>query len=234
MKSMKLLLFAVSPFLFIGPTSAAQFTVEITNLTGGVYFTPLLVAAHGEGTDVFEVGEAAGTELQTMAEGGDITPLSTMLDGASVKEENPAGGLLLPGASATTSMLNTDGTDYDRLSIVAMLLPTNDGFVGLDSWEIPSEAGTYVIRVNGYDAGTEANDEIQGSGMPGMAGFPVPPPVAPTVGMNGTGVGATAEGFVHIHRGVLGDTDDSGGVSDIDSRAHRWLNPVARIIVTVQ
>jgi len=32
----------------------------------------------------------------------------------------------------------------------------------------------------------------------------------------------------------LGDTDLSAGTSDLDSRVHRWLNPVAKLTVTVQ
>jgi hypothetical protein len=38
---------------------------------------------------------------------------------------------------------------------------------------------------------------------------------------------------VHVHRGVLGDTDPLGGVSDLDSRVHRWQNPVARVVIRV-
>jgi hypothetical protein len=54
------------------------------------------------------------------------------------------------------------------------------------------------------------------------------------VGTGGMGVSATAEGFVHIHRGVLGDHNATGGVSDINASGQRWLNPVARVILTVQ
>ena len=39
--------------------------------------------------------------------------------------------------------------------------------------------------------------------------------------------------YVHIHRGNLGDDDLTGGKSDLDNTVHRWLNPVARITVTV-
>jgi hypothetical protein len=39
--------------------------------------------------------------------------------------------------------------------------------------------------------------------------------------------------MVHIHRGVLGDDDPSGGASDLDSTAHRWLNPVAKLVIEV-
>ncbi len=115
-----------------------------------------------------------------------------------------------------------------------MMLPTNDGFVALNNLTIPTTPGTYTYNLNAYDAGTEANDEIRGSGNPGEAGFPVPPPLNASIGTGGTGVNAVAEGFVHIHRGVLGDTSADSGVSDIDSTAHRWLNPVARVTLTVK
>ena len=52
-------------------------------------------------------------------------------------------------------------------------------------------------------------------------------------GDDGTGVAAEVEGFVHVHRNVLGDADATGGVSDIDSTVHRWLNPVARVTITL-
>ncbi len=36
---------------------------------------------------------------------------------------------------------------------------------------------------------------------------------------------------VHIHRGVMGDDDLDGGISDLDSSLHRWDGPVARIVI---
>ena len=213
---------------------ATDFSVTVTNLTQGVYFTPLLVAAHPGDSRLFTSGAAASDSLQAMAEGGDISGLAADLaPTGAVVVENPAAGLLGPGQS-TTAMLNTDDTpDNAYLSLVAMLLPTNDGFLGLNAVEIPTEAGTYTFNVNAYDAGTEGNDEIRGSGAPGEPGYPAPGPVDEASGMNGTGIAATAEGFVHIHRNVLGDTDATGGASDIDAAVHRWLNPVVRVTVTV-
>ncbi|MEZ5661841.1 MAG: hypothetical protein R3E83_26085 [Burkholderiaceae bacterium] len=64
--------------------------------------------------------------------------------------------------------------------------------------------------------------------------MPVPPPLDTLLGQNGTGLSGAAEGFVHIHRGNLGDTDLNGGVSDIDSQRHRWLSPPARVTTTVR
>jgi hypothetical protein len=114
-----------------------------------------------------------------------------------------------------------------------MLLPTNDAFAGLNAIEIPTVPGTYVFDVPAYDAGTEANDElITGGGAPGAAGIPADP--GGLAGTGGTGAAGTdANPNVHIHRGSLGDTDAAAGNSDLDSRVHRWLNPVVRVTITV-
>lgn len=138
-----------------------------------------------------------------------------------------------------------------------MLIPTNDAFVGMDSIAIPTEPGTYTYYLNAYDAGTELNDELNsartdiveaetgnalgGYGVPGVAGGGAPTRVV-DLGMGGTGVAAQVvngevedgeDGPVHIHRNALGDTDLEGGASDLDSTVHRWLNPVAKVVVTV-
>ena len=206
---------------------AEQFTVQIENLTNGIYFTPLLVAAHDSSTKLFQTGTSANASLEAMAEGGDISGLVAGIAGTSpATVENPAAGLLAPGANTTTSMLDTDGTANDYLSIVAMMLPTNDGFVGLNSWEIPSAAGTYTFTINGYDAGTEANDELTTS---------IPAPIDFGTGTGGTGVATSDSNTnVHIHRGSIGDDNSTGGISDLDNSVHRWLNPIARITVVVQ
>lgn len=216
------------------PALAAQVTVEVTNATHGIYFTPLLVTAHDAATHLFQPAEAASASLRAMAEGGDLAGLLTDLggeDGDTVAD--PAGGLLAPGAITMTT-LDTSTSGHTHLSVVAMLLPTNDGFVGMDALEIPSTTGTYLYPLVGFDAGTEANDEvITGGGSPGVAGIPADP--GGDDGTGGSGVASTdTNGTVHVHRGTLGDTDPEGGVSDLDSRVHRWLNPVALLRLTVQ
>ena len=124
--------------------NAKDVDITITNLTQGIYYTPLLVTAHNMEASLYELGQPASMELQMMAEGGDISGLSSMLSGVNADiVENPAMGLLAPGAS-TTTMLSTQ-MENDYLSIVSMMLPTNDGFIGLNSWKIPDEMGTYTI-----------------------------------------------------------------------------------------
>jgi len=223
----------VGTVLSMGQAVAAKFTVTVKNLTNGIYFTPLLITAHDGETHLFETGSPASGALQVMAEGGDLVGLVDMVgppDDDTVV--NPPEGLLAPGG-IVSSDFKTNRTRNRYLSLVAMLLPTNDGFVGLDSLRVPRIPGTYRYFLVGYDAGTEANDEIiNGGGAPGTPGIPFAP--AGDNGTGGTGVsGDDANKTVHIHRGVIGDIDSTGGISDLDSTIHRWLNPVAEIVIEV-
>jgi len=216
----------------VASVNAQELEVTVTNLTQGLYYTPLIISAHNADMSLYTLGQTASTELQMMAEGGDISGLSVMLSNADANTiENPASGLLAPAMSTTAMLSTTEGNNY--LSLTAMLLPTNDGFVGLNSWKIPSEVGTYTFTLNAYDAGTEANDEIiNGGGAPGTLGIPAAP--GGDAGTGGTGVTTTeSNNTVHVHRGSLGDDDLTGGKSDLSNTVHRWLNPVARVTVKV-
>ncbi|GEA60740.1 spondin domain-containing protein [Vibrio comitans] len=218
---------AISSVLFAfgsASANAAELEITVTNATKGIYFTPLIVAAHNSDLFMFRTGQSASAELESMAEGGDISGLSTVIGNAGgVVVENPAAGILDPGVGTTFTL---DSGDLEYLSLSAMLLPTNDGFVGLDSWKIPTTPGTYKATLNGYDAGTEANDEIASS-------MPNPPFI--TFGSGATGVETVVtNAVVHVHPGNLGDADATGGNSDLDSSAHRWLNPVATITIVVK
>lgn len=214
--------------------AATEYKVEINNLTSSAYFTPFLVAAHSDSTSLFKTGETASSNLQAMAEGGDINGLSNDVQGSGGRIiTNPAGGLLAPGNS-TVANLGALNPDLTKLSIVAMLLPSNDGFAGLNAMTLPTENGTYTYYLNTYDAGTEANDEVRGSGAPGAAGMPVAPPFEPALGNNAEGIpNAKIEGFVSIHRGVIGDFDSAGGFSDIDAANQRWGDHTVSITITV-
>ncbi|NTS76674.1 hypothetical protein HR060_07310 [Catenovulum sp. SM1970] len=212
---------------------AAKVEVTINNATAGTAFTPYAVSAHNKGVKFYTIGEMASAELQAIAEGGDTSMLIEKVNMSGygmASQQNPESGLTFPGQSHTFML---DTMDYKYLSIASMLLPSNDGFVGLDSWTIPQVSGTYSIKLDGYDAGTELNDEIvNGGGMPGAAGIPANP-----IGMSNTGGMAypylSENEYVHVHPGIVGDNDPMGGYSDLDSRVHRFLNPVATVTIKV-
>ncbi len=211
---------------------AADLTIEIQNLTQGMHFTPIAAVAHTPDTSLFEVGEEASPEIQEMAEGGSLAGLTAIATSISADVlAEPTAGPLGPTESVSGSFMTADGNTV--LSVVAMILPTNDGFIGLDNWTIPTEAGIYIVYLDAYDAGTEANDELVGGGASGTPGFPVPPFLT-TVSAGGSGVTAVSgNANVHIHPGNIGDDDAAGGTSDVTNSIHRWLNPVAKVTVTV-
>jgi hypothetical protein len=212
---------------------AQELSVTLTNLTQGLHFTPIITAAHTNESNIFMVGTAATPELQAMAEGGDISGLVSVLMNSDANiNDNPASGLLAPGTSTSFNLSTSEENTY--LSLAAMILPSNDGFVGTSNWAIPDTAGTYTIFLNAYDAGTEANDEIvNGGGAPGVLGIPAAP--SGGSGTGGTGITDTeVNTLVHIHRGTIGDDDAEGGKSDLNNSIHRWLNPVAKLTITIQ
>lgn len=201
---------------------AAELTVKITNLTHGITYTPILLASHDEAVHLFESGTAASPALEMMAEGGDLTGLLAEATGETLA----TAGVLAPGAN--TDWFTFDAKEDTHLSLTTMLLPTNDAFAGIDGWEIPTEAGTYTILVNAYDAGTEANSEM-------LADFPGAFPGRDSLPTGGSGVTSVITNpTVHIHPGNIGDSSDSAGLSDVDNKVHRWLNPVLKVSVIVE
>lgn len=209
---------------------AAQWDISISNLTHGNLFTPLLAAGHDSSSNLFQVGSAATAGVTAMAECGDLTTLllEAGVAGADTISDLVGGGnVLAAGATVTGTLI----TNAPNLTVTAMILPSNDAFVGLDAQPIPTAAGTYTYYLNGYDSGTEANNELLATEacVPGVAGFP-----GGSADTGGTGVaGADSNSNIHIHRGLLGDTDSAAGISDVNSTIHRWQNPVAKVVVTV-
>lgn len=215
------------------PVMAQELDVSVTNLTNAIYMTPLIVVAHDESAHIYQPGMAASTHLQALAEGGDISGISSDFSavGADIVE-NPASGLLEPGQTTSFNMNTSDQNKY--LSLASMMLPTNEGFVGANDIKIPLVPGVYTYFLNAYDAGTEANNEvINGGGAPGVLGIPADP--GAHSGTGATGVTITEENtHVHIHRGAVGDNNATGGESGLTNHVHRWLNPVAKLVITVK
>ena len=54
-------------------SEARTVTIELTNLTHGMFFSPRLASAHAADYHLFEIGAAASAGLRTMAETGSIS-----------------------------------------------------------------------------------------------------------------------------------------------------------------
>ena len=193
-----------------------RFAVTVTNLTRGQQFTPILVASHRTGVSLFEAGEPAGAELATLAEEGNTAPLAALLgSNPRVLDVRVGGGLLDPGGSKTV-MVRTRGS-FDRVSVAAMLIPTNDAFFALNGVQGPEGEETLVLFSPAYDAGSEVNDELCAS---------IPGPFFTECGGPGGGAAVSGgeEGYVHIHAGIH-------GIGDLEASRRDWRNPVARITI---
>ncbi len=188
------------------------YQVTITNLTAGESFTPLLLTSHSYAPALlFAAGDAASTALAALAEGGDTAALQTLLDAdPRVQATGTSSGLLDPGHTVSLTIRALPGRS--RLSLAAMLIPTNDAFVALQNVALPRGHAVRTFYAPAYDAGSEPNDELCVS---------IPGPVCQgTGGSPGTG----GEGFVHIHSGIH-------GIGDLVPAERDWRNPVAKVVI---
>ena len=117
-----------------GAGNYAQYEVSITNLTPGQSFTPQLVVTHPSDISLFAAGQPAGEPLEILAEGGDTGPLTNAVAGL-VDDAQTIGGLLGPGQ--TMSVLVNGEPGRGVFSVAAMMIPTNDTFMALDSALLP-------------------------------------------------------------------------------------------------
>ncbi|MCB0029525.1 MAG: spondin domain-containing protein, partial [Anaerolineales bacterium] len=207
------------------------YEVTIRNLTGGQPLTPPLLATHDNQFDLFQVGHAASEGIMQIAENGNLAPAIAMLTNSEHVLDVVVGDVPLvpagtPGAATfpDTVTLTIEGTDQAKfLSYASMLICTNDGFTGLNSYRLPHNVGqsrtTYRYA---YDAGTEINTEYFGDIVPPCQGL------IGVTGDPGTGASnpALAEGGqIHRHDGIQ-------GITDLLPEVHGWDGAVVEITIT--
>ena len=203
------------------PKNSGPVTYEATlTNTSSQYLTPANYAAHGKDVELFSLNQPASSGVQAVAENGDVPALAgeiaTAVDANGLGVSGVGGGgPIAPGESVTFEFT----TSEDRISIVSMLICTNDGFAGLDSKKLPQQgnaAKNYTLQ--GYDAGTEINTEQLADIVP-----------APFCQLgSGLGTGATnpalaEDGVIKRHRTLQGN-------GTIDAKFD-WTGPVAELSI---
>lgn len=185
------------------------YEVTVTNVTRGQTFTPILVATHSPRVAFFELGAPASPGLAVLAEDGNPAILAAELAATGeVLDAQTIPGLLAPGASATVQV-RARGR-FDQVSVGAMLIPTNDTFMALNSVQLPWQ-GSISRTLVAYDAGSEPNDELCRN-IPG-----------PRCGGEGSSAGS-GEGYVYVSNGMH-------GIGDLPAAVYDWRNPVARVVI---
>lgn len=204
------------------------YEVTVTNLTRGQRFTPILVVTHIDGYNLFRLGEPSSSQLRTLAEEGNTAPMVTLLSGMtdvvgqviSSPAPPPLDRLTGPGKSIMLTVRG--GGRFNRISVAAMLIPTNDAFFAVDAALLPRGEKSLTVFAPAYDAGTERNDELCAS-IPGPGFLEC---ITPT-NQSGDGGGAQVgqgEGYVHIQAGMH-------GIGNMNAAMRDWRNPVARVTI---
>ena len=216
-------LVAVAAMALLIPSAASSgsggthhWLVTITNLTppgpgppGSQPLSPPLFVVHSNRADVWSVGEIATHPVAAIAEDANNGPaVSAYADLPGVREVFTGAGGPIPSGVSRSYMVETSG-HFDRLSVVTMLVNTNDAFTGLDSFHVHGHGTTRETMA--YDAGSESNNE-QLAYIPGpCCGHPfVRDPEGALIGM---------------HEGITGR-------GDLDPAVYGWTGPVARIQIS--
>ncbi|KGJ94979.1 spondin domain-containing protein [Colwellia psychrerythraea] len=199
----------------VTPAMEYSYSLTLTNLTYGQPLSPVAVTLHGD-TRMWQVGQAASVALEKLAESGDNTDFISLEDNlASTSAEGP----LLPGSSVTLNISTTEPM-ADYLTVVTMLVNTNDAFSGLTGVDISTLALNQEKswRLNVYDSGTEKNNEAVGT---------IPGPADGGVGYDSTRDDIDLVGY---HPGVV--SKDDGLSSSVLTQAHRFDNPAVKLTIT--
>jgi Spondin_N len=219
---MKRFLFGLTVLLLVGviavPAGAApqdggarEWLVTVENLTpaGSQPLSPPLVVVHSPRADVWSVGTIANHGVAAIAEDANNAPLEQALPQVRGVETvfTVPGGPIPPGDSRSFEV--EAGGPFDRLTLLSMLVNTNDAFTGLDSLWIHGKGA--VIETMAYDAGSERNNEL--------AAF-IPGPCC-----NNPFVRDPEGALIRPHDGIT-------GVGDLDPAIYDWPEPAARITIT--
>jgi len=151
--------------------AAKTWRVTITNLTpsgpgapGSQPLSPPLFVVHSKQADVWGVGEIASHGVAAIAEDANNAPLESALPALpGVKTVLTGAGGPIPSGVTRSFTVETTGR-FNRLSLVTMLVNTNDAFTGLDSLRLRGHGSSHETMA--YDAGSERNNELK-SHIPG-------------------------------------------------------------------
>ncbi len=195
--------------------ATATYRITLENLTPATAagasqpFSPPVIATHAPSYRVFHLGGYASDELRQVAEDAMNDPLVNQLESSQQVYATTTGtAVILPGDMAEFTI--QANRRFRQLTLVTMLVNTNDGFTGVDHLNLPRRGSkTFLLRA--YDAGTERNTE-SASDIPG-----------PCCGSHDVRVPTHQR--IRFHRGIL-------GIGDLDPAIYGWRGPVARITVT--
>lgn len=124
-------------------------------------FSGLIGGTHGDSVTFWAEGSLASFGIKQMAEAGSKTPLDFEVEAAILG--GTADGLLSGGgidpSPGTVQLTFAVSVDFPLVTLVAMIAPSPDWFVGVNSLSLLDEGSwvsSLVIQLFAYDAGTDS------------------------------------------------------------------------------
>jgi hypothetical protein len=132
-----------------------------TDIPRTPHFSGLIGGTHGSAARFWEEGALASEGIRLMAEQGRKTPLDTEIEAAisAGRGQYVLSGGDVPRSPGSVSLDFDITRDYPLVTLVSMVAPSPDWFVGISSLNL-IENGTWVtekiVTLHPYDAGTDS------------------------------------------------------------------------------
>ncbi len=147
-------------------TGAWTTTVTSGGVPGGAHFSRLIGGVHNDEVTFLKSGEEASVGVESMAESGGYTTLKSEITAAGddhLSILQGTSGSAGPTATVTFSDV-TLSTDHPRVTLVTMIAPSPDWFVGVSGLSMLDSSGDWNASVSvdlyPWDAGTEDGTEF--------------------------------------------------------------------------
>ncbi len=162
--------------------TSVQVTIENLSDENGLYLTPFLNVFHDGSYAGFQEGSAASTQLEAIAEEGQVGAEIERINGLGIGAQTavatgpqgfgsqPGQPPVLDAGEVTTFVIELDPSDNRYYSFLSMVIPSNDTFVGNGNplaYELFDDQGAFtnlseiLVDANDiWDGGTEENDGL--------------------------------------------------------------------------
>lgn len=134
-----------------------------TQYPSNAHFSTLVGTVHNEQVSFWEVGGQPATDgIESMAESGSTSAISSEI--STAKLSGYSQGVIQvsgisTGSGSTSVEFNTSDT-YPLLTLVTMLAPSPDWFIGVTGLNLKDSSGAWISQVDislpVYDAGTDS------------------------------------------------------------------------------
>jgi len=182
--------------------------VSVTNYTSHQHFSPPQCVVHDSTFSLYELGQAASTALESIAEDAVDSDLVALVAAESGAKSLVGGAGVIPPGHTDSVVVEMDNKDL--VSCIWMLVSTNDTFAGIGNVARPKKKKPVVLHPIALDAGTEVNDELAAN---------IPGPCCGDGGRNGVD-----------EDGVILGSTGIAGTGDLTNK-YDWRGYVATVVV---